>query len=230
MSTGILGLDQLLRGGLPAGSMSLVLGAPGSGKSALGKQFLYEALTKKRQAVLLDTHESLSLAKETMASFEWDMTLLDSILFVDCYSWRTGGGDAKYSGNPQSLTSLSITISDLLKKERIEPNSRARLVIDSFSDVVVHGGMESAVKFLELLKARLAERRVTSMVMLEEGLHEAKTNAAIEYITDGTIRMRYEEVGRSLMASRMVATPVTLKWIPFTLARGIELEAVNFFR
>lgn len=210
--------------------MSLVLGAPGSGKSTLGKQFLYEALTKRRQAILLDTHETFSLAKETMASFEWDSILIDSIIFVDCYSWRTRGAGAKYSGSPQDLTSLSITLSDLLNKERIEPSSRARMVIDSFSDAVAHAGADPAAKFLELLKARLGERKVTSLVMLEEGLHEAKANAAIEYITDGTIRMRFEEVGRSLMASRMVATPVTLKWIPFTLARGIELEATNFFR
>jgi len=75
----------------------------------------------------------------------------------------------------------------------------------------------------------LAERRVTSIVILEEGLHEDRVNAAVEYITDGTIKMRYEERGRSLMVSRMMGTPATIKWIPFTLSRGLEMAVANYF-
>jgi len=229
VSTGIIGLDRLLRGGLPAGSMSLVLGTTGSGKSTLGKQVLFGALTKNRTAVLVDTYEPLQRAKEIMMSFEWDGELLAGMIFVDCYSWRTGIESGKYFGNPKNLTEFSIAVSDLLKKE-IAPNSHARFVLDSFSDFIMHAGPESSQKFLESLKARLTERKVTSLVILEEGLHEQKTNAAIEYITDGTIRMKYEEGGRYLMVSRMLATPVTLKWIPFTLARGLELAVANYFR
>jgi circadian clock protein KaiC len=230
VSTGIIGLNQLLRGGLPIGSMSLILGAPGSGKSTMGKQFLYEALTRQTLAILLDTNASFDIAKESMASFEWDTSLLEMMVFVDCYSWRTGGsGHAKYSGTPKNLTDLSLVIRDVLKEEIVR-KSRARLVIDSFSDFVIHAGTEAASKFLESLKAKLAERGITSLVILEDGLHEPKVNATLEYIADGTIQMRYEENGRSLMVSRMLATPVTFKWIPFNLARGIELVATDFFR
>ncbi len=228
VSTGVIGLNQLLKGGFPAGSMVLVVGAPGSGKSTLGKQFLFESLTKTGGAVLIDTFEPFELAKETMASFEWDAGLLNQMIFVDCYSWRTGTVKEKYSGNPRNLTDISIMLNDLVKNE-IEPDSHARLVLDSFSDLIIHAGPESAQKFLESLKARLAERKITSIVILEEGLHEEKVNAAVEYMTDGTIRMRNEEGGRSLMVSRMLATPVAIKWIPFTLARGLELAVANYF-
>ena len=228
VSTGVIGLNQLLRGGFPAGSMILVVGTPGSRKSTLGKQFLFDSLAKERPAVLVDTFEPLELAKETMVSFEWDGGLLDRMIFFDCYSWRTGTAREKYSGNPANLTELSIALSDLLKNE-INHESRARLVIDSFSDFLTHAGPEQAQKFLESVKARLAERRVTSIVILEEGLHEDRVNAAVEYITDGTIKMRYEERGRSLMVSRMLGTPATIKWIPFTLSRGLEMAIANYF-
>ena len=230
VSTGIMGLNQMLRGGFPAGSMILAVGAPGSGKSTLGKQFLFESLSKEKPAVFLDTFEPPEVVKDTMASFEWDGKLLDRMIFFDCYSWRIGIGSAKgkYSGDPKNLTDLSITLNTLLKNE-ISPDSRARLVIDSFSDFIMHAGPEPAQKFLESTKARLAERKVTSVVILEDGLHEARVNAAVEYLTDGTIRMRYEEQGRSLMVSRMMGTPATIKWIPFTLARGLELAIANYF-
>ncbi len=228
VSTGVIGLDQMLRGGLPAGSMSLVLGTPGSGKSTIGKQFLYEALIRKTPAMLLGTNESFDIARETMASFEWDTSLLDLIIFVDCYSWRTGtAGTVKFAGNPKNLTDMSLMVRELLKTVA---NPRSRLVVDSFSDFLNHAGPDQACKFLESLKARLAEKKVTSFVILEDGLHEPKVNAAVEYIADGTIKMRYEENGRSLMVSRMLGTPATLKWIPFNLARGIELAAADYFR
>lgn len=95
----------------------------------------------------------------------------------------------------------------------------------------MHAGSEQAQKFLESVKARLSGRRITSVVILEDGLHEERVNAAIEYITDGTIKMQYEESGRSLMVSRMMGTPATIKWIPFTLSwpriGGCELLPVT---
>ena len=228
ISTGVIGLNHLLRGGFPAGSMILVVGTPGSGKSTLAKQFLFDSLVKERPAVLVDTFEPLELAKETMVSFEWDGRFLDQIIFFDCYSWRIGGITEKYSGNPANLTDLSIALSDLLRNE-VKHEARAKLVIDSFSDFITHAGPEQAEKFLESVKARLAERKVTSIVILEEGLHEDRVNAAVEYIADGTIKMRYEERGRSLMVSRMLGTPATIKWIPFSLARGLEMAIANYF-
>ena len=227
ISTGVVGLNQLLRGGLPAGSMVLVFGPPGSGKSTLGKQFLLDSLGKQKTAVLIDTFEPPQLAKETMLSFELGSTILDQMILFDCYSWRTGAVKEKYSGSPKSLTDVSIVLSNLLNNETNE-NSSARLVIDSFSDFIIHSGADQAQKFLESIKAKLAERRVTSIVMLEAGLHDDRVNAAIEFITDGTIKMRQEEETRSLMVSRMLGTPST-KWIPFTIARGVEMAAANYF-
>ena len=228
ISTGVIGLNQLLKGGIPAGSMVLVIGAPGSGKSTLGKQFLFDSLTRQRPSVLVDTFEPLELAKETMAALGWGGPILDQMIFLDCYSWRTGQVKQKYSASPKNLTDSSLVLSDLLR-EMIDASSRARFVIDSFSDFVLHAGAAQAQKFLESIKAKLAERRVTSLVMLEAGVHEEKVNAVLEYVTDGTIRMQYEEQGRSLMVSRMLGTPATMKWIPFTLAQGVEMAVANYF-
>ena len=43
--TGIEGLDSLLHGGLLRGDAMLVAGSPGTGKTSLGMQYLYNGAT-----------------------------------------------------------------------------------------------------------------------------------------------------------------------------------------
>ena len=64
VSTGIAGLDLVLRGGLPAGRVTLLGGGPGSGKSMMGLQCLVQGaaagtpgiliMFEERAAVLVD--------------------------------------------------------------------------------------------------------------------------------------------------------------------------------
>ncbi len=54
---GIGALDRLLGGGLPEGNSVLVQGAPGTGKTVLGMQFLEAGITQRDQPGLLITFE-----------------------------------------------------------------------------------------------------------------------------------------------------------------------------
>ena len=55
--TGIAALDRLLQGGLPDGNCILIQGAPGTGKTVLGMQFLEAGITCCDQPGLLVTFE-----------------------------------------------------------------------------------------------------------------------------------------------------------------------------
>jgi circadian clock protein KaiC len=55
--TGITGLDEMLRGGFLIGSAVLVEGAPGTGKTTLGTQFLYNGATLFDEPGLLISFE-----------------------------------------------------------------------------------------------------------------------------------------------------------------------------
>ena len=46
VSTGIMGLDSLIEGGIPKGFTVLVSGNPGTGKTILGAHFLFEGLAR----------------------------------------------------------------------------------------------------------------------------------------------------------------------------------------
>lgn len=54
---GVSGLDEMLDGGLISGSIALLQGAPGTGKTTVGMQFLYEGVKKYDESGLLITFE-----------------------------------------------------------------------------------------------------------------------------------------------------------------------------
>jgi len=51
LPTGILGLDEILGGGLPRLSFNIIAGAPGSGKTTLAHQFVFANATPERPAL-----------------------------------------------------------------------------------------------------------------------------------------------------------------------------------
>ena len=61
LQSGVRELDSLLRGGLPAGSSTLVIGPSGTGKSLLVMQFLCEAVRRGERAALFVFDEELGL-------------------------------------------------------------------------------------------------------------------------------------------------------------------------
>lgn len=57
VATGVPGLDELLRGGLPAGSPMLVSGESGAGKTTLGLQFLFEGARRGERGIYFSYEE-----------------------------------------------------------------------------------------------------------------------------------------------------------------------------
>jgi circadian clock protein KaiC len=78
IKTGIVGLDEMLSGGLFEGSATLIRGAPGTGKTTLGMQFLYSGITDENERGLLVSFEEFpfSLHRDAL-SFGWDLRKLE---------------------------------------------------------------------------------------------------------------------------------------------------------
>lgn len=53
--TGCAGLDEVLRGGIPANTITVLMGAPGTGKSILAEQLAFANATEKAPALYLTT-------------------------------------------------------------------------------------------------------------------------------------------------------------------------------
>jgi len=79
VKTGIPGLDEMLHGGFLPQTANLVEGAPGTGKSTLGMQFIYNGITKYDEPGLIITFEEFPQQYYHDAeSFGWDFRKLEA--------------------------------------------------------------------------------------------------------------------------------------------------------
>ncbi len=78
MKTGILGFDDLIKGGLIVNSINLVTGGPGSGKSIFSMAFLYMGASKFNEKGLYITFdENIDDLKKDAAELGWDFGELE---------------------------------------------------------------------------------------------------------------------------------------------------------
>jgi len=69
ISTGIAGLDHMTYGGFVKGTNNLIVGKPGTGKSTIATQFLFEGLKNNEGAVYISLEEKKEKFMENMEQF-----------------------------------------------------------------------------------------------------------------------------------------------------------------
>jgi circadian clock protein KaiC len=120
VSTGVAGLDEVLGGGIPAKSITVVSGEPGSGKTVLVLQMLFHAARQGKRSLYFTTlsEPSLKLVRHMQAFRFFDPRLLDDrIRILDL-------GSTLRAHDPE--TALATVA------ERVEESEPDLVVIDSF--------------------------------------------------------------------------------------------------
>ena len=211
--------------------MTLLLGPPGTGKTTIGVQFLLEGIRNTRPSFEALTFPTDNL-KLIADGFDWELSKLERLVYLDLFSMRIGAQpSSEYYADTRNLTDVSIVIGKALDAKKAMPETSPRLVLDSLSDIIVSvkdGALIS--RFLQTLKQKLSTYGVTTLVLVEQGMHDEQTLTQVEFACDGTIMLRQVEDERQLSVKRMVATPAQPKWIPYTMLSGIDVKAEAFLR
>jgi len=172
ISTGIKGLDDMLGGGLPSGRCILVCGGPGSGKTILSVQFLYNGVTEYNETGLyVALGESPIHLKEDLGGFGWDIERLEKdgkLVIVDASPLRTIPGRVqvgKISLGKQDFRMLSLI--EVIKSRTKEIGAK-RVVIDSISSLILQYPDESERRnaVLDLFEA-VTDLGATSLIITE---------------------------------------------------------------
>lgn len=75
--TGIMGMDAVLNGGVPKGSLTLLSGGPGTGKTMLGLEFLVKGAKADSPGILLTFEEREADLRNYAGGFGWDIPALE---------------------------------------------------------------------------------------------------------------------------------------------------------
>jgi KaiC/GvpD/RAD55 family RecA-like ATPase len=70
--TGVNGLDEMLKGGIPAKSITTLIGPAGSGKTIMSLQFLYNNLADGKMCIYVSSSHSRKELVENSLAFGWD--------------------------------------------------------------------------------------------------------------------------------------------------------------
>lgn len=78
IATGIRGLDEILEGGFPAGRLTLVAGGPGTGKTVLVTEFLYQGAQDGDPGLLVSFEERAEDIRTNARAMGWDLEALEA--------------------------------------------------------------------------------------------------------------------------------------------------------
>ncbi|MCX8195290.1 MAG: AAA family ATPase [Candidatus Micrarchaeota archaeon] len=213
--TGIPGLDNMLEGGLPAGSITLLSGACGTGKSTLAMQFLYSgAKYMDEPGVYVTLEEDPKKLVENMSLFGWELEELIAkkkllVIKPEVYKFE----------------SIKQIISDAIEKIHAK-----RLVVDSYSVLLTYFSDPYEIRNgLVQLDREIKKMDCTALVIsdIKDNSEIFSTTGVEEFIVDGVIVLYLIkshthpfEFERAMSVRKMRATNHPLKTYPFRIGGG----------
>ncbi|OYT83620.1 MAG: circadian clock protein KaiC [Pseudomonas sp. PGPPP4] len=131
MATGNIGLDQVLRGGLPRDRLYLLEGTPGSGKTTLGLQFLFEGVRQGESVLYITLSETSEELRCVAESHGWSLDGVE-LFELSAADAVLGGAQEQTILHPWE-SELGDTIE--LIQARVDELQPRRLVFDSLSEM-----------------------------------------------------------------------------------------------
>jgi len=208
IKSGIPGLDEMMDGGMPKGNLIVLSGDPGSGKTVLCWQFLYDGVTKYDEpGIYVSLEEPEETVVEGALEFGWDFkTLMQAnklkIITIELYDFE------------RLKSAIEDTVKQIgAKRVIIDPGVIFKLFFDRELDarkrIVSLGKMLKRIGCTSIITNEISLDRMTSLYGLEE------------YVADGVILMYHTKVKnrfvRSIAVLKMRNTKISEQLKPIQI-------------
>jgi flagellar protein FlaH len=204
ISSGNAELDSKMGGGLPAGSLTLIEGGSGSGKSVLSQQILKGALNEGYTAAVFTSENTVKSLVQQMQSI--DMDILDFLLLGKCRIY------------PMELAHLRENAPQMLlgamkqERSRIPASMRANgrktgcdlIIIDSFTAAIKNATSAQIISFFEECK-RLCASGATVLLIMHATTLDSDLIIPLRSMCDAHLVLRSEQDGQRLVKTLEVA-------------------------
>ena len=181
--TGIRGLDEITRGGLPKGRPTLVCGGPGSGKTLLALTFLVNGATQfDEPGVLMTFEENVDEIASDVTSLGYDLPALvaEGKLAIDYV--RVERSEIEETGE-YDLEGLFVRLN-----YAIDSIGAKRVVLDTLESLFAGLSNDSILRAeLRRLFRWLKDKGVTAIITGERGEGLLTKQGLEEYVSDAVI-------------------------------------------
>lgn len=165
IATGVPGLDAVLGGGLCEYSFNLVAGSPGSGKTTLVQQILFNNATTERPALFFTV---LGEPTVKMMRYQQQFTFFDAAAVPGAVRFINLSAEAA-NGDLDAMLARIVA--------EISAAKPAFVAVDSFRTIGAHGhgdGEIALAEFVQRLAQRLTTWETTSFLLGEYAEHEGR--------------------------------------------------------
>lgn len=185
-------LDSRMGGGLPIGSLILIEGASGAGKSVLSQQIIWGALQEGFRATLFTTENTVKSLMSQMTSI--DLDVLDFLLL------------RRLRVYPIELSQKGANAPSVLVQAVKQERDRGLIVIDSItSTATAQGAIDAQIlSFFEECK-RLCSKGLSIIVTLHSDALGSDLINPIRSMCDAHLRLCTEQDGQRLVKTLQVA-------------------------
>jgi len=187
IKTGIVGLDEMLDGGFLPNSANLIEGAPGTGKTTIAMQFIYNGIKKfGENGMIISFEEFPTQYYHDASQFGWDLKSLE----------KEEKLKVVFSTPETILSEITEPGSELLKL--MKKYEIKRVVIDSISHFEALTMDVFQLREIERQIVNGFKREGTAAVFIREnnaifGNIDA-INSKIPFVVDSFILLRYVEI------------------------------------
>jgi circadian clock protein KaiC len=223
ITSGIKGLDKLIQGGIEEGSLVLLSGGTGTGKTIFGLQFLYDGAKKNEPGLFV--------------TFEEDPEDLRKDAAIFCMNIRKYEKDNKFlikSYPPFAFDQFIGDIEKLIVQYKIK-----RIVIDSISAFGIYSKSDYELRKRIYEISKIIKNAKATAIAVSELIGEATTEmggnntfsrfGVEEFVADSLIALHYAGLGgnydRTVQIVKMRRTDHARGLYPIRITKnGIEIS------
>lgn len=197
--TGVKRLDDLLGGGVPKGSTTLLRGPPFTGRTVLGRLFVLAGVRAGEPGVLVLTDASASEASEALAAVDPKVPDYEAdglLWYVDAYTEGLGGEVDHPRGRavPSAVDLNAFTrVMNEVQRELLADHDAHRMLFDSVTTMIVNANAQTAFRFLQVFLGRTRQAGGTSMLLLDDGIHADDEVQLVTHLVDGLVQTVKED-------------------------------------
>lgn len=212
VSTKVLGLDDLIGGGLPMRTAISLIGPEGSGKSLLAQQIMWNFLEQGFYAIYYAVDHSVEEVKSNMLHYGWDLQKHEKNLrMVDIANEMVPNIEEMKWSNDETIIKFTTETYSLVKVlnegQKYYSNflrgKEVIVVFDSLSPYFLVTPAQKIFHFIQVMRLIMKAVKGIGIGILHEGLHDEKIESTFRFVADGIIEMRKSENRHIIRIAKM---------------------------